>query len=154
MIPKHLSRSLKRMCASMKMCYFERRYSPGYRHMIWLGKTKLMCEKGLFAHHHRELWNLQNLAMIYWVCHNGKHGIHQRVSILSGNFPVEWATCTIRISYWYFGFYWQMLSAPVLQPPTPSPSSYLLSQRTHFTKWKTADNDVSCRIPFYDTRLW
>ena len=43
MIPRRLELllcSLKRPRASMKMSYFERRYSPGYRHVMYVGKTK------------------------------------------------------------------------------------------------------------------
>ena len=39
--------SLKRLRASMKMANFEGQYSPGYRHMISVGKTKSTSEKGL-----------------------------------------------------------------------------------------------------------
>ena len=35
-----LSSSFKRLRASMKMSTFERKYSPGYRHMICNGKAK------------------------------------------------------------------------------------------------------------------
>ena len=35
-----LSCSFKRLCASIKMSNFERKYSPGSRHMICIGKTK------------------------------------------------------------------------------------------------------------------
>ena len=37
--------SLKRPRASMKMYNFERKYYPGYRHMICFGKTKSTSEK-------------------------------------------------------------------------------------------------------------
>ena len=33
----------------MKMPNFERKYSPGYRHMICIGKTKSTSGKGLFV---------------------------------------------------------------------------------------------------------
>ena len=33
----------------MKMANFERKYSPGYRHMIFIGKTKSTSEKGLLT---------------------------------------------------------------------------------------------------------
>ena len=41
-----LSCSLKRR-ASMKIPNFKRKYSPGYRHMIFIGKTKSTSEEGL-----------------------------------------------------------------------------------------------------------
>ena len=44
-----LSCSLERPRASMKMSNFERKYSPGYRHMISIVKTKSRSEKGLLA---------------------------------------------------------------------------------------------------------
>ena len=31
----------------MKMSKFDRKYSPGYRHIICIGKTKSIGEKGL-----------------------------------------------------------------------------------------------------------
>ena len=40
--------SLKRAWASMKMSNFEIKYSPGYCHMICVGKSKSTSEKGLF----------------------------------------------------------------------------------------------------------
>ena len=43
-----LSCSLKRLHASMKMFNFERKYSPGYRYMICIGKTKSTSKKGQF----------------------------------------------------------------------------------------------------------
>ena len=42
-----LSNSLKRLRASMKITNLEGKYSPGYRHMICIGKTKSTSEKGL-----------------------------------------------------------------------------------------------------------
>ena len=39
--------SLKRLRASMKMSNFEGKYSPGYRHPIGIGETKLTREKDL-----------------------------------------------------------------------------------------------------------
>ena len=33
----------------MKMSYFERRYSLGYLHMIFIGKTKSTGDKGLLV---------------------------------------------------------------------------------------------------------
>ena len=41
--------SLKRPRASMKMSHFERKYSPEYRHLICIGKTKSTSEKGLLG---------------------------------------------------------------------------------------------------------
>ena len=41
--------SLSRLRASMKMSNFEIKYSPEYRHMICIGKTKSTSEKGLLA---------------------------------------------------------------------------------------------------------
>ena len=42
-----LSCSLKRLHASMKTSHLERKYYPGYRHMICIGKTKSTSEKRL-----------------------------------------------------------------------------------------------------------
>ena len=41
--------SLSRLRASMKMSNFERKYSPEYRHIICIGKTKSTSEKGLLT---------------------------------------------------------------------------------------------------------
>ena len=47
-----LSCSLKQRRASMKMSNYESKYSPGYRHMICIGKAKSSNEKGLFVVFH------------------------------------------------------------------------------------------------------
>ena len=51
MIPRRfepLSCSLSRLRANIKMSNFERKYSPGYRHMICTGKTTPRSKKGVF----------------------------------------------------------------------------------------------------------
>ena len=42
--------SLERLRASMKMSNFERKCSPGNRHMVFIGKTKSTSEKGLLLY--------------------------------------------------------------------------------------------------------
>ena len=45
-----LACSLERLRASMKISNFERKCSPGNRHMICIGKTKSTSEKGLLLY--------------------------------------------------------------------------------------------------------
>ena len=56
-----LCQSLKRPHASMKMSNFERKYSPGYRHKICIGKRKSTSEKGLY----RESLNERRSSLSY-----------------------------------------------------------------------------------------
>jgi len=57
------------VCASIKMCNFERRYSPGYCHVTCIGKTKSMSEKDLLACPD----DITNTRDFLWLNHEPKH---------------------------------------------------------------------------------
>ena len=51
----------------MKMFNFERKYSPGYRHMICIGKTKSTSEKGLLETGKDEVNNKDNTTNLKFI---------------------------------------------------------------------------------------